>query len=195
MQRIELFPPEETGRKPAIRPYPTEWVRTKCLLDGEMSTIRPIHASDEGKMQYFHEKVSPDDVYHRYYTVLPLVTRRSHDRLAPRCNIDYRHHMAFVAENENGEIVSVTRIVRANEENEFEIAFFTRTDYKGQRLASLLMETSIEWAEREHIPKLIAMTERGNQHMRSVFRGAEFIESPDPEDHLMVLLEKTISTS
>jgi GNAT superfamily N-acetyltransferase len=159
-----------------------------------MSIIRPIHASDEGKMQYFHEKVSHDDVYHRYYTMLPLETRRSHLRLAPRCNIDYRHHMAFVAENESGEIVSIARVIRVNEENEFEIAFFTRTDYKGQRLASLLMETSIEWAQRERVPVLIAMTERGNQHMRSVFKGAEFIESPDPEDHSMVLLKRIIST-
>ena len=192
--RIELFGKEEVGRKPAIRPYPAEWVRTICLADGEAITIRPIDASDEEKMRDFHGKVSADDVYRRFLSQLPYETRIRHERLSRLCNIGYRGHMAFVAENDKGEIVSVARIVRANSENEFEMAFFTRSDQKRRGIGTFLMEMILEWAARENIPKLAAITMRTNEGMRRVFEKAGFSETPDPEDRSMILLEKTIST-
>src|SRR3989338_3989447 len=191
--RIELLAPDEVGRNPAIRPYPGAFVHIVHLANGDAITIRPIDASDEGKMSFFHEQVSKEDVYHRYYTAISLETRKSHKRLAPRCNIDYRNHMAFVAENEKGEIVSVTRIVRANDAGEFEIAFFTRTAHKRHHLTTYLMEASVDWAMKNQIVKLTGITERANAQMRKVFKGAGFSESPDPEDHSMVLFEKDIS--
>lgn len=193
--RIELFSENEVGSKPAIRSYPIEWMRHEVLDKDEQIILRPIDASDEEKMVAFHEKVSQEDVYHRYYMSIPLKSRLDHNRLAQRCNIDYRSHMAFVAENAEGEIVSITRLVRENDDGDYEVAFFTRTDYKGRGIARRLMNICVEWAVSEKITRIVGMTEKDNQQMRKVFKGAGFTERFDPEDHSMVLLEKSITNS
>src|SRR6185503_1733045 len=84
--------------RPAIRPYPVEYVGTWQAKDGELFTIRPIRPDDEPLMVVFHGTLSEQSVYFRYLSPMTLSQRVSHDRLSNICFVDYDHDMVLVAE-------------------------------------------------------------------------------------------------
>ena len=51
----------------AIRPYPTQYVSKWKLKDGTPVNIRPIQPEDEPLLVKFHETLSEESVYHRYF--------------------------------------------------------------------------------------------------------------------------------
>ena len=64
---------------------------------GTKITIRPIHADDEPMMVKFHETLSMNSVYSRYFCYMKLSTRTKHERLARICSIDPEQEMVLVA--------------------------------------------------------------------------------------------------
>ena len=77
--RVILHDPKTTEDKLprlAIRPYPTQYVAPWKLKDGTPVTIRPIQPEDEPLLVKFHETLSEESVYHRYFT--PVETRPAH---------------------------------------------------------------------------------------------------------------------
>ena len=89
----------------AIRPYPIQYVGKAVLKNAKRVTIRPILHQDEPLFIKFHETLSEQSVYLRYFQALKLSQRVTHERLMRRCFIDYNREMALVAEgkNEQGE--------------------------------------------------------------------------------------------
>ena len=86
----------------------------------EPITIRPIRPEDEPLMVRFHETLSEQSVYMRYFHMLGLTQRIAHERLTRICFIDYDREMALVAERqdpESGEreIMGVARLSRARQ--------------------------------------------------------------------------------
>ena len=73
--------PEDKLPKPAIRPYPTQYVAPWKLKNKAPVTIRPIRPEDEPLMVKFHETLSEESVYHRYFSALKLSQRIAHERL------------------------------------------------------------------------------------------------------------------
>ncbi len=85
--------------RPAIRPYP----RAICLaIDGPVTVcpwwIRPIRPEDEPLMVKFHGTISDESVYFRFFHAEKLSSRVAHERLFPKCFIDYDREMALVAD-------------------------------------------------------------------------------------------------
>ena len=87
--------------KTAIRPYPTQYVAPWTMKDGTAVTIRPIRPEDEPAMVRFHETLSERSVYLRYFHLMNLEQRTTHERLTRICFIDYDREMALVAERRN----------------------------------------------------------------------------------------------
>src|SRR4029079_19641510 len=50
--------------RPAIRPYPSHYIRRFLLSDGTSVTLRPIRPEDEPLMVKFHETLSEESVYY-----------------------------------------------------------------------------------------------------------------------------------
>ncbi|RMF61420.1 MAG: CoA-binding protein, partial [Calditrichaeota bacterium] len=93
---MTLYPSEvskEELPRPAIRPYPLQYKQTATLKDGTPVTIRPIRPEDEPGMIKFHEKLSDQSVYLRYFHPIALRQRVQHERLARICFIDYDREM------------------------------------------------------------------------------------------------------
>ena len=112
--------------RPAIRPYPAQYVGGWTLRDGREVTIRPIRPEDEPLMVAFHGRLSDRSVYFRYFHLLKLNQRVAHDRLTRICFIDYEREMALVAERRDpasGElqIMGVGRLTRLHGTTEAEI--------------------------------------------------------------------------
>jgi len=90
--RVTLHDTAGSGNKlprPAIRPYPVQYVTPWIMKDGQAITIRPIRAEDEPLMVKFHERLSDRSVYLRYFQGVALHQRTTHDRLTRICFIDY----------------------------------------------------------------------------------------------------------
>ena len=63
------------------------------MTDGTEVIIRPICPDDEPLMVWFHETLSDETVYLRYFHPMKLSKRVSHERLTRICDVDYETEM------------------------------------------------------------------------------------------------------
>jgi acetyltransferase len=189
--RVVLHDPhteEEDLPRTAIRPYPTQYVRETETTDGEPVTIRPIRPEDEPLMARFHESLSEESVYMRYFHMLGLDHRTAHDRLTRICFIDYDREMALVAERTNPEtgekeIMGVARLSRqgtAPQEAEFSILISDR--YQGRGTGTLLMSDLLKVGKAEGIRRITADILFENYPMQRLGRKLGFNLRRDTED-------------
>ncbi len=82
--------------KPAIRPYPTQYVEQLFVKNKRRVTVRPIRPEDEPAVVKFHRTLSERTVFLRYFHPLSLSQRVAHDRLTRICYNDYDREMALV---------------------------------------------------------------------------------------------------
>ena len=164
--RIVLHGPAVTRDqlpKPAIRPYPSQYVSSWTMKDGNQVTIRPIRPEDEPLMAKFHETLSDRSVYLRYFCSLSLSRRVAHERLLRICFGDYDREMALVAELTDpatGErrIVGVGRMNKLHSRNEAEVAALVSDQYQRQGLGHELLRRVVQIARDEKIEPSV----RGN---------------------------------
>jgi acetyltransferase len=170
--------------RPAIRPYPTQYVSTWKSNEGQQFTIRPIRPDDESLMVDFHHQLSEMSVYMRYFLPLKLDFRVSHERLFTKCFIDYDREIALVAEyQEDGQrrIAAIARLIRKHSDNMAEVAFLVADKFQNRGLGTLLLDRMIDIARKEGISGLEGATLSENYGMKDVFVRAGFKFAP-PED-------------
>ena len=161
--------------KPAIRPYPTQYIWKTKLKDGNEVTLRPIRPEDEPLMVEFHQTLSDRTVYLRYFYSLSLNARVAHERLARICFGDYDREMALVAEYKDpnsGErkILGVGRLSRLHGKNEGEVAVLVTDKMQGQGLGAELLRRVIEIARAEKMSRVGAEMLHDNVAMQVIVR-------------------------
>ena len=119
--------------RPAIRPYPTQYVGSWTTKTGLPVTIRPIRPEDEPLVVQFHERLSQDTVYLRFFQSLKLSRRTAHDRLVRTCFIDYDRDIALVAESKDPQtgarrIIAMGRLERVYDTGEAEFSLLVQDD-------------------------------------------------------------------
>ena len=82
----------------AITPYPSQYVSRWKTAKGIEIVFRPIRPEDEPMMVKFHETLSDQSVYLRFFHMEKLSARVAHERLTRKCFIDYDQEMALVAD-------------------------------------------------------------------------------------------------
>jgi acetyltransferase len=118
--RVVLYGPEvQESELPqlAIRPYPSQYIKTITTEDSLEVTLRPIRPEDEPKMVKFHETLSERSVYLRYFRAFQLDQRVEHERLTRICFVDYDRDMAIVVTHKNPktdeeEIIAAGRLTK-----------------------------------------------------------------------------------
>jgi acetyltransferase len=174
--RVVLHQPEMTEAqlpRPAIRPYPMQYVGGWTMKDGQRVCIRPIRPEDEPHIVRFHEKLSARTVYLRYFQPMKLSTRTSHERLTRICFIDYDREMALVAERTNAEtgdteIIGVTRLSKLHGIDAAESAVVLLDEAQGKGLGTELVRRSLDVARAERLKKVISTVLPENFEMRAV---------------------------
>jgi acetyltransferase len=164
---------------PAIRPYPVQYVRGWRFEDGTEVIIRPIRPEDEQLIVSFHAKLSERSIYHRYFHLLTLDQRVSHDRLVRVCFGDYDREIALVAVRRgqgesDSEILAVGRLSKAHFGNEAELAVLIEDEYQGRGLGTELSTRLIEIARSEKLDRVTVEILGGNHQMLDVCRGLSF---------------------
>jgi len=178
--RVVLYGKEvqdEQLPKPAIRPYPVQYVWDWAMKDGSPVTIRPIRPEDEPLMVKFHEKLSDRSVYLRYFGALSLKTRIAHERLVRICFGDYDRELALVAEVKTPagpEIIGVGRMNRIQGSTEAEVATLVTDSYQNRGLGAELLRRVIHVAREEGLHAVSAEMMADNVAMQVICKHLGF---------------------
>ena len=165
--------------KPVFRPFPIQYVSTWTTRLGQAVTIRPIRAEDEPPMVDFHRRLSKSAVHLRYFQMVSLGRRISHEALTRACVVDYDREMVLVAERRDAgydehQILAVASLVKSSRRNEGEVAVLVRDDYQRHGLGTELVRKLLEVARDEHLDRVVATTMVDNQGMCNVFHRLGF---------------------
>jgi RimJ/RimL family protein N-acetyltransferase len=148
--------------------YPSE-------LEGDVPTsvgtvhVRPIRPDDGPALVAFHEGLSPQSQYLRFFHAHPHLTAAEVERFT---HVDYERRLALVVERE-GELVGVGRYDRLDGD-EAEVAFVVADRYQSHGLGALLLQRLADAARARGLARFVAETLPGNQRMLAVFRESGF---------------------
>ena len=177
---------QEQLPKLAIRPYPVQYVSSWEANDGRHFTIRPIRPEDEPWMVEFHQALSESTVYMRYFHMLSLDHRVSHERLTRICFIDYDREMALVAvhcDAQTGKesIAGVGRLTRLHAVNEAEVALVVADSFHHQGIGTELLRRLIEIGRDERLDRIVADILAENGAMQRICERLGFSLSREPD--------------
>ncbi len=164
---------EDQLPKLAIRPYPSQYAASWAAKDGGRFSIRPIRPEDEPLMVKFHQALSESTVYMRYFHMLSLGHRVSHERLTRICFIDYDREMALVAVDQGSHagdesIVGVGRLTKIAGANEAEVAVVVTDSFQRRGIGTELLRRLLEIGHDERLDRIVADILAGNYAMQSL---------------------------
>ncbi|MGO8765530.1 MAG: bifunctional acetate--CoA ligase family protein/GNAT family N-acetyltransferase [Limisphaerales bacterium] len=189
--RVVLHDPKKTEEqlpKPAIRPYPLQYITRTKLKSNLPVTIRPIRPEDEPLMVKFHETLSEESVYHRYFTALKLSQRVAHERLTRICFNDYDREIALVAEApgaKDGEqkIIGVGRLSKIHGVDEAEFAVLVSDACHGAGLGTELLKQLIKVGGAEKLKRIVGQILPENHAMQTICKKIGFNVNFNVENH------------
>ncbi len=158
----EPSPRTETTAEPR---YPSELERDLILSDGVQVHLRPIRPSDEESLIAFHDRLSGQTAYQRFFNVVKHLPRPWARFLA---NVDYDRRLALVAEHDEGPcraLVGVARYDCGQQPNTAEIAFVIQDDWQNRGLGALLLDALLAAAAARGIGRFRAYVLASNGRM------------------------------
>jgi acetyltransferase len=176
--------------KTAIRAYPARYISPWTMKDGTEVTIRPIRPEDEPALVRFHETLSERSVYLRYFHLINLEQRTTHERLTRICFIDYDREMALVAVRRNpqtgeSDVLGVSRLVKILGTREGEVAVLISDQWQGRGLGKELLGRLIAIGAAEKLTKLTAGILPDNRAVIRVCEKLGFTVKYSNEDEMM----------
>jgi acetyltransferase len=177
----------------AIRPYPQELIEVVDWQGGAL-TLRPIRPEDEAQHRHFIERLSPEDVRLRLFTIRHELPR---SELARLTQIDYAREMAFIAERRaadgTAETVGAVRAVSDPDNVEAEFAIVVRSDLHGRGLGRLLMNKIERYAIQQGLRRLVGVVLRENTGMRDLARHCGFeVDASKPREPGVIALVREL---
>jgi acetyltransferase len=159
--------------RPAIRPYPTQYIIPWKAEDGTQVILRPIRPEDEPLLVTFHGTLSERSVSLRYFHAMKFSARVAHERLTRICFIDYDREMALVADRkspETGEheILGVGRLSKVRGTNEAEFALVVSDRFQGLGLGTELLSRLLQVGRDENIDRIFGDILPENTEMQKI---------------------------
>jgi acetyltransferase len=181
--------------RPAIRPYPSQYISRWKTKDGSEATIRPIRPEDEPLMVAFHSTLSDSSVYLRYFQVQKLDSRIAHERLIRKCCVDYDREIALVVDRiipatGGHEFLAVGRLTRQLGSEEAELGILVADRCQGMGLGRELVGKLIQIARTEKVRSIVAHILSENVPMLALARRFHFEPVPGNETGSQVAVLK-----
>jgi GNAT superfamily N-acetyltransferase len=147
------------------------------LRDGTVVRLRPMDDGDGDRLVRFHDRLSADTQYLRFFSGHPHLTAAEVLRFT---HVDHRRREAVVAEveaeaggsGEAGEIVAVARMDVLDGGREAEVAFVVADELQGRGLGGVLLRWLVARAAELGVERLVAETLLRNRAMLAVFHHA-----------------------
>ncbi len=166
----------------AIHPYPTKFVRTWQLPDGQIVTLRPIRPEDAAIEQEFVKGLSDESRYFRFMNTLRELTPMMLVRFT---QIDYEREMAFIAVIEEGgrEVeIGVARYITNPDGDTCEFALVVTDAWQRHGLGRRLMELLIEVARARGLDAMVGHVLANNKSMLELCTDLGFVISESPDE-------------
>ncbi|MEY2568944.1 MAG: hypothetical protein QOE35_3473 [Actinomycetota bacterium] len=144
------------------------WQADVILADGGTIHVRPIRPTDADDLVAFHERLSADSRYLRFFSVHPRLSAEEVERFT--C-VDMVDRVALVAEL-TGELLAVGRFDRRPGANDAEVAFVVADAHHGRGIATVLLEQLAAVARERGIARFTAEVLPSNRVMLAVFAAA-----------------------
>ncbi|MGO9471002.1 MAG: bifunctional acetate--CoA ligase family protein/GNAT family N-acetyltransferase [Isosphaeraceae bacterium] len=159
--------------RPAIRPYPVQYISPWTAKDGTLLTLRPIRPEDEPLVAKFHGTLSERSVSRRYFHAITLSARTAHERLTRICFIDYNREMVLVADRADSqtgdrEIVGVGRLSKVRGTNEAEFALLVSDRFQGRGLGTAFLERLVRIGRDEKLERISGDILPDNAEMKHI---------------------------
>jgi GNAT superfamily N-acetyltransferase len=150
--------------------FPIELAGEFETTSGITVQVRPICPDDDHSLIEFHERLSAQSVYRRFFFLHPHLSVAEVERFT---HVDYVGRLALVAESE-GRFVAVGRYDRIAETSDAEVAFVVADDFQHQGIGTALLERLADAARTNGITVFVAQTLAENHQMLEVFRRSGF---------------------
>ena len=144
----------------------TAGVRSYALLaDGATIEIRPAGGPDSGRVLAFHQAMSPDNLYLRFFSLSKRAAEQEAQRVCRPAGPDHAALLALL----DGEVVGVASYEPAGRPGAAEVAFAVADQMHGRGVATLLLEHLVSLARSRGVACLTAETLPENSAMLRVF--------------------------
>lgn len=179
-------------RKLAISPYPEGLEERASMHDGQNVVLRPVRPQDAKALADMLGRLSPQDVYHRFYGEYPVLTPQQAARLA---HIDYDREMVLLAlpENTPDEVYACLLCTLHPDHPEAEFSVVVRSDKKLQGLGGLLTEKILRYLAKiqPHITTLSGYALADNTVLADMVKELGFSVTPmQKNNRLLVKVSK-----
>jgi len=170
--------------------YPVHEERVVSLKNDVKIMIRPARAGDAGALQALFHRLSPDDVYTRFFR---HVRSLAYCELQTLCNVNHETEVAFLAvtgPRENEEVVGSACYFLNPTTNLAEVAFMVSPEWQGAGLGTALQARLLEYAMSRGVRGFVADILPGNASMlRLIARAPGIVTTSRDEDavHVTVL--------
>lgn len=179
--------------RPAIRPYPSQYVSRWTAKEGSSITFRPIRPEDEPLIIEFHKTLSDRSVYLRYFTPMLLSERAAHRRLARICHGDYDRDITLVAEHkvESGPEAGKTRILAAGRLtkmhglNSARFSVLVSDLSQGMGIGREMLRRLIRVSKEEGLDHIETLMLVGNEPMRHICQELGFRFTPTDDENVL----------
>lgn len=197
--RIVLFDrktKEKDLPKPAIRPYPQQYVSTCKLKGGEQVELRPIKPEDESLIVGFHKELSERTIKQRYLKSLHYDELVAHRRLVRICFNDYDREIALVVEKKKPrQIIAVGRMSRIEASSAARFAIIVQDPWQNKGIGFALLNKLLEIAAHEKIDHLVAEMLPENKQMIELCKKLGFQLKPNQEKGLILAIYQVSKSS
>jgi GNAT superfamily N-acetyltransferase len=136
------------------------------LRDGGAVVLRPMADDDGPRLVRFHESLSPESQYLRFFNAHAHLSDHEVTRFT---HVDHVRRDAVVA-MDGDDIVGVGRLDRTCDGHEAEVAFVVADTHQGRGVGTMLLRRVIERAAELGVERLVAETLLHNDRMLAVFR-------------------------
>ncbi len=156
--------------KPAIRPYPSQYVESWETKDPHIAfVLRPIRPEDEPLVVEFHRDLSHETVRQRFLKELSYTDRIAHERLLRICFNDYDREIALLAQvKSTNEIAGIIRLTKIPGSSDATFALTVKDRWQNKKIGSKLMQKILEVAKEEKIKKITATMLQENFQMQKL---------------------------
>lgn len=158
-----------TLEEPGVADLPPDDLEI-ALADGRALRVRPIRGDDGERLAAFHDSLSPESIYFRFFAAHPHLSPAEVDRFT---HVDGDRRVGLVVVDDE-RIVAVGRYDRLGETPSAEVAFVVADSYQHQGIATILLARLARLARHHGIDTFIANTLFVNDRMRRVFVDAGY---------------------
>ncbi len=174
---------------PAVLSSPT---MTQSNINGQVVTIRPLHAVDTALEAEFVRRLSDESRRNRFFGGLKELSAAE---LKLLCDVDGERTMALVATigKAGHEVaIGVSRYAPSQQDGVREMALTVADDWQQAGVAELLMRQLLDYAKSHGVRKLYSVELAENHAMQQLAKKLGMAAAYDPDDSTQVIYTLTL---